>query len=89
VSIGESRDAALHLSFQRAPGYVPPTWPDPASSMQFLLHIRVRDVAEAEREVLALGGRRVHTRPDAPDARDFADPAGHPFASSTHNVVRN
>lgn len=33
-SVGQSPDADLHLSFQRSPGHQPPTWPDPASSMQ-------------------------------------------------------
>lgn len=35
--------AAFHLSFQLAPGHVPPQWPDPASSMQAHLHLRVGD----------------------------------------------
>ena|SRR5206468_4743685 len=71
-SVGESRQAQFHLSFQRSPGHQPPTWPDPASSMQFHLHLRVDDLAAAEREVLALGATSLGDRV-------FADPAGHPF----------
>lgn len=36
------------------------------------------DVNEAERQVLALGARRVPDPPDAEDSRVYADPAGHP-----------
>ena len=55
-SVGESENAGFHLSFQRSPGHQPPTWPDPASSMQLHLHFRVDDLEAAERAVLALGG---------------------------------
>ena len=54
-SVGESENAGFHLSFQRSPGHQPPTWPDPASSMQLHLHFRVHDLDAAERAVLALG----------------------------------
>ena len=79
TSIGESPDAAFHLSFQRAPGHEPPVWPDPLSSMQFHLHLRVDDLDEAERAVLALGGMRFDHQPDGVGSLVFADPAGHPF----------
>jgi catechol 2,3-dioxygenase-like lactoylglutathione lyase family enzyme len=75
VSLG-SDDAGWHLSFQHAPGHQPPTWPDPASSMQFHLHFRVEDLDVAEREVLALGATKLGQQPGS---RVFADPAGHPF----------
>jgi catechol 2,3-dioxygenase-like lactoylglutathione lyase family enzyme len=75
-SIGESRDAGLHLSFQRAPGHQPPTWPDPASSMQFHLHFRVDDLDAGEALVLGMGGTKLDVQPGN---RVFADPAGHPF----------
>ena len=75
-SIGESRDAPLHLSFQRAPGHRPPVWPDPASSMQFHLHFRVDDLDDGEALVLAMGGTKLD---EQPGNRVFADPAGHPF----------
>jgi catechol 2,3-dioxygenase-like lactoylglutathione lyase family enzyme len=75
-SIGESRDAPLHLSFQRAPGHRPPVWPDPASSMQFHLHFRVDDLDDGEALVLAMGATKLD---EQPGNRVFADPAGHPF----------
>lgn len=78
-SIGESAEAEFHLSFQRSPGYLPPTWPDPASSMQFHLHLRVADIDEAEGVVLSIGGRKLDHQPAPDAARVFADPAGHPF----------
>jgi catechol 2,3-dioxygenase-like lactoylglutathione lyase family enzyme len=78
-SVGPHRDAGLHLSFQRAPGHRPPTWPDPASSMQAHLHFRVDDLDAAERLVLALGATKPRTQPSPDHARVFADPAGHPF----------
>ena len=52
-SLGENEKAGFDLSFQRAPGHQPPTWPDPASSMQIHLHFRVDDLDAAERTVLA------------------------------------
>ena len=78
VSIGEPRDAAWHLSFQRSPGHRPPVWPDPASSMQFHLHVRVADLDAASSAVEALGATRFHDQPST-GSRVFADPAGHPF----------
>jgi catechol 2,3-dioxygenase-like lactoylglutathione lyase family enzyme len=77
-SIGDGPDAAFHLSFQRAPDHEPPVWPDPASSMQFHLHLRVDDPDAAERAVLALGASRLDYQPNR-GTRVFADPAGHPF----------
>jgi len=77
-SVGESEQAAFHLSFQRAPGHHPPTWPDPASSMQAHLHFRVEDLDAAERAVLALGATKFDHQP-APRSRVYSDPAGHPF----------
>jgi catechol 2,3-dioxygenase-like lactoylglutathione lyase family enzyme len=66
------------LAFQRAPQWVPPRWPDPKHPQQMHLDIRVTDIDEAEREVLALGARRL------PGSRErgfrvFVDPVGHPF----------
>ena len=79
VSIGENPTAAWHLSFQRSPAYTAPTWPDPASSMQFHLHFRVTDIEAATRSVLALGGSLFADQPNETGSRVFADPAGHPF----------
>jgi len=79
VSIGDGRDADLHLSFQRSPGYRPPTWPDAASSMQFHLHIRVDDLQAAHAAVVDLGATLLDHQPNPDGSRVFADPAGHPF----------
>jgi catechol 2,3-dioxygenase-like lactoylglutathione lyase family enzyme len=61
------------LAFQRAPQHRPPTWPDPAIPQQLHLDVMVEDVAEAAKQVLALGA----TRGDGQGV--FMDPAGHPF----------
>jgi Glyoxalase-like domain len=66
-------------SFQRAPSHEPPTWPDPASSMQIHLHFRVDDLDAAERAVLNLGATKFDHQPAPGRSRVFADPAGHPF----------
>lgn len=67
-----------HLAFQRSPAFVAPTWPDPASSQQLHLDIRVDDIEEAERAVVALGARRVPAERET-GFRVFLDPVGHPF----------
>jgi catechol 2,3-dioxygenase-like lactoylglutathione lyase family enzyme len=77
-SIGEGENAGFHLSFQRSPGHQPPTWQDPASSMQLHLHFRVNDLDAAERAVLALGGKMFDYQL-GDRSRVCADPAGHPF----------
>jgi catechol 2,3-dioxygenase-like lactoylglutathione lyase family enzyme len=75
VDIGDGQ--TRRLSFQHAPDHRPPRWPDPAFPQQVHLDIRVDDIAEAERRVLALGAIRL---PSAePGFRVYADPAGHPF----------
>jgi catechol 2,3-dioxygenase-like lactoylglutathione lyase family enzyme len=78
-SIGLDGDASFHLSFQRAPGHQKPIWPDPDSSMQFHVHVRVDDLDAAEQVVLALGATKFDHQPSPDHARVFADPAGHPF----------
>jgi hypothetical protein len=60
-SIVESLRANFHLSFQRSPTHQPPSWPDPASSMQIHLHFRVDDIDAAEGRVLALGASKSTT----------------------------
>lgn len=67
-----------HLAFQRSPGYMPPRWPDPTSSQQLHLDIRVDDIGAAERAVVALGARRVPAEVET-GFRVFLDPVGHPF----------
>ncbi len=78
-SIAASPDSEMHLSFQRSPGYRPPTWPDPASSMQFHLHVKVDDLDAAEAAVVSLGAHRLGQQPSPDGFRVLADPTGHVF----------
>jgi hypothetical protein len=65
-------DANSGLAFQRAPGNIPPTWPDPAVPQQWHPDVMVEDLAEAGPRVLALGATSL-------GGDVYADPAGHPF----------
>jgi catechol 2,3-dioxygenase-like lactoylglutathione lyase family enzyme len=71
--VGAVNDTSSGLAFQLAPDHRRPTWPDPAVPQQFHLDIMVDDLAEAGREVVALGAVRL------PGDDVYADPAGHPF----------
>jgi catechol-2,3-dioxygenase len=66
------------IDFQTAPGYQPPTWPDPSSSMQMHLDFLVDDVDAAEARVLTAGATKFDVAP-GDHFRVYADPAGHPF----------
>ena len=77
VVIG-SEPGVRQLAFQRATGWVPPRWPDPAYPQQLHLDIRVTDAEQAEQELLALGATRVRAERET-GFRVFTDPAGHPF----------
>lgn len=76
ISLGE-QGAPLRLAFQRAAEYEPPTWPDPATPQQFHLDILVDDLDVGERQVLALGAKKLPG--GGTSFRVYADPAGHPF----------
>ncbi|MEU3281062.1 VOC family protein [Streptomyces antibioticus] len=67
------------LSFQAAPGFVPPAWPAPEQSQQFHLDLTVANLDAAERSVLALGAKPLDTDDRSRGWRVYADPAGHPF----------
>ena len=67
------------VCLQLAPDHQPPSWPDPARPQQLHLDVEVDDPDDAERQVLALGARRLPDPAGAEDFRVFADPAGHPF----------
>jgi hypothetical protein len=75
------------IDFQTAPGYVPPTWPDPTSSMQIHLDFYVDNLAMAEARVLAAGATKFDFQPNEDHCCVFADPAGHPFCLSTWDDV--
>jgi predicted enzyme related to lactoylglutathione lyase len=66
------------LDFQTAPGFVAPTWPDPASSMQFHLDFDVDDFDATEARALAAGATKAEYQPGT-TFRVYLDPAGHPF----------
>lgn len=68
----------VRLCFQKAPGFQPPTWPDPASPMQMHVDFTVDDLDETEKVVIAAGARKFDFQP-GDDFRVFADPVGHPF----------
>lgn len=67
------------LAFQRAPGFVPPSWPAPDASQQFHLDLKVQDLDAAEKGVLELGARPLDAEDRSRNWRVYADPAGHPF----------
>lgn len=72
--------AGRRLAFQTAPEHVAPLFPDPKGSQQLHLDIQVKDIDVAQREVLALGARRVGDAPaDDDNFRVYQDPAGHTF----------
>ena len=76
VVIGDAPDRP-GVAFQRAPDLRPPQWPDPEHPQQLHIDVRVSDLGEGEKAVLALGARRL---PGGGDTfRVFSDPAGHPF----------
>jgi catechol 2,3-dioxygenase-like lactoylglutathione lyase family enzyme len=73
------------IDFQTAPGYLPPAWPDPASSIQMHLDFDVDDLDAAETRALAAGAAKYDAQPND-HCRVYADPAGHPFCLSTQDV---
>jgi hypothetical protein len=77
VIIASDQDAEPKLSFQRAPGYRRPIWPDPASSMQIHLDFGVANLDSAEAAAIALGATRFDSQPEPDSFRVLADPAGH------------
>jgi hypothetical protein len=74
-------DNVKRLSFQRAPGYVPPQWPSTSHSQQLHLDLDVDDMTTREQEVLALGATPLDLEDEGGkrDFRVYADPVGHPF----------
>ncbi|GGM08630.1 VOC family protein [Dactylosporangium sucinum] len=70
-------DGATKLSFQHAPNYRPPQWPDPNFPQQLHLDIRVDDIDATEAKVLRMGAQLLSTKESG--FRVYCDPAGHPF----------
>jgi predicted enzyme related to lactoylglutathione lyase len=78
-TLKDSGEGGIRIAFQRAPGYQPPVWPDPASPMQFHLDFDVEDLDSAEEQALKLGATKFDHQPSPANFRVYADPAGHPF----------
>jgi catechol-2,3-dioxygenase len=72
-----------HIEFQTVPGFQPPRWPDPESSIQMHLDFYVDDRAVTEARVLAAGATKYEFQPNDDHCTVFADPAGHAFCLST------
>lgn len=68
------------VSFQLAPGYVPPIWPAEAGRQQMMLHldVAVDELAAAVADAVALGATLAAFQPQD-DVRVLLDPEGHPF----------
>jgi hypothetical protein len=77
------------IDFQTAPSYMPPSWPDPTSSIQMHLDFYVDDLDAAEARVLAAGATKYDFQPNDDHCYVYADPAGHPFCLSTWDDVES
>jgi predicted enzyme related to lactoylglutathione lyase len=64
------------LTFQRAAGFVAPTWPDPAVQQQMHLDLAVGDLDAAHERAIELGARHLDSQQKF---RVYADPVGHTF----------
>lgn len=69
----------VRLDFQRVPNPPAADWPAEKAARRVHLDFEVDDLAEAERQVLALGATLAETQPGGQRFRVLVDPAGHPF----------
>ncbi|MFJ4701340.1 VOC family protein [Streptomyces sp. NPDC088768] len=74
-------DGAQRLGFQRAAEFRRPSWP--GDDKQLHLDFGVADLAEAERELTALGATKPEHQPGGDKWVVLLDPAGHPFCVTT------
>ncbi|SDC92901.1 VOC family protein [Actinokineospora iranica] len=65
------------IDFQRAEGYLPPTWPAADRPQMLHLDLAVTDLEAAHERAIGLGARLLDDKPET--FRVYADPAGHPF----------
>ncbi|MEU7640524.1 VOC family protein [Streptomyces sp. NPDC039016] len=72
-------DGGCVLAFQRVEDHQPPRWPDPVRPQQFHLDLGVKDLDQAQEDVLKLGATLLDEGDEKRSWRIFADPAGHPF----------
>jgi predicted enzyme related to lactoylglutathione lyase len=71
-------DGSNCISFQQVENFKAPAWPGQDVPQQMHLDVMVRDLDEAEAEVLAIGATKAEHQPGT-TFRVFLDPAGHPF----------
>lgn len=74
VDIG---DGTTKLSFQLAPEFRAPLWPDPNFPQQLHLDIQVDDIDAEEAKVLRMGATLLSAKEAG--FRVYSDPSGHPF----------
>ena len=72
------REGEPVISFQRILNYIAATWPEGPVPQQMHLDFDVKDLDEAEVEVLALGATKAAFQ-SATNFRVYLDPVGHPF----------
>jgi predicted enzyme related to lactoylglutathione lyase len=71
-------DGSNCISFQQVENFKAPSWPGQDVPQQMHLDVMVRDLDEAEAEVLKLGATKPEHQPGT-TFRVLLDPAGHPF----------
>jgi predicted enzyme related to lactoylglutathione lyase len=71
-------DGSNCISFQQVENFRAPSWPGQDVPQQMHLDVMVRDLDEAEAEVLKLGATKPEHQPGT-TFRVLLDPAGHPF----------
>ena len=72
------KDGSNCISFQQVENFKAPSWPGQDVPQQMHLDVMVRDLDEAETEVLKLGATKPEHQPGT-TFRVLLDPAGHPF----------
>ncbi len=72
-------NGGMHIEFQPAPDYQPPTWPEPTRPQMFHFDLTVDDLAAAGEHALAVGASPLDLSGAHPTFAVYADPAGHPF----------
>lgn len=82
VTIADRADPSRRLSFQRVDDHVAPTWPARDRPQQAHVDLLVDDLDGADKQVVALGARRLTENTvvhEDESFRVYTDPAGHPF----------
>jgi catechol 2,3-dioxygenase-like lactoylglutathione lyase family enzyme len=77
-------DGGFVLAFHRVDNYQPPRWPDSAHPQQFHLDGEVKDLEQAQTDVLKRGATLLDSDDGQRSLRIFPDPAGHPFRLVRH-----